>query len=104
MCQEATDGLHALHRAPCDDAPLPLLPLPPRQVGVGAFVLNDRREVLVVQERSGPLRGKGVWKMPTGLVQVGFGLHPCRCRNQGLVAHVLDTRVAVSTGMPDSVC
>ncbi|KAL4429161.1 hypothetical protein ABPG77_010140 [Micractinium sp. CCAP 211/92] len=48
--------------------------LPPNashQVGVGAFVLNDRREVLVVQERSGPLRGKGVWKMPTGLVQQG---------------------------------
>ncbi|KAI7844105.1 hypothetical protein COHA_002245 [Chlorella ohadii] len=48
--------------------------LPPNashQVGVGAFVLNERREVLVVQERNGPLRGKGVWKMPTGLVQAG---------------------------------
>lgn len=48
--------------------------LPPNashQVGVGAFVLNERREVLVVQERSGPLRGQGVWKMPTGLVQQG---------------------------------
>ncbi|PSC72444.1 Nudix hydrolase 8 [Micractinium conductrix] len=48
--------------------------LPPNashQVGVGAFVLNERREVLVVQEKSGPLRGKGVWKMPTGLVQQG---------------------------------
>ena len=53
--------------------------LPPNashQVGVGAFVMNERREVLVVQERSGPLRGKGVWKMPTGLVQVGSG---CGC-------------------------
>ena len=49
--------------------------LPPNashQVGVGAFVMNERREVLVVQERSGPLRGQGVWKMPTGLVQVGW--------------------------------
>lgn len=41
------------------------------QVGVGAFVLNSRNEVLVVQEASGPLRGKGVWKMPTGLADAG---------------------------------
>lgn len=41
------------------------------QVGVGAFVLNSKREVLVVQEASGPLRGKGVWKMPTGLADAG---------------------------------
>ena len=27
------------------------------QVGVGAFVLNSKREVLVVQERFGPLKG-----------------------------------------------
>ncbi|GAB4824032.1 hypothetical protein N2152v2_011078 [Parachlorella kessleri] len=48
--------------------------LPPNashQVGVGAFVMNERREVLVVQEKLGPLRGKNVWKMPTGLVQAG---------------------------------
>lgn len=48
--------------------------LPPNashQVGVGAFVLNERREVLVVQEKTGPLRGKGVWKLPTGLGQRG---------------------------------
>lgn len=47
--------------------------LPPNashQVGVGAVVMNQQREILVVQEGSGPLRGKGVWKMPTGLVQV----------------------------------
>lgn len=42
------------------------------QVGIGAFVLNERREVLVVQEKLGPLRGTGVWKMPTGLVQVSW--------------------------------
>lgn len=41
------------------------------QVGVGAFVLNSRNEVLVVQEASGPLKGKGVWKMPTGLADAG---------------------------------
>lgn len=27
------------------------------QVGIGAFVLNSKREVLVVQERFGPLKG-----------------------------------------------
>ena len=41
------------------------------QVGIGAFVMNERREVLMVQERTGPLRGKGMWKLPTGLVNVG---------------------------------
>jgi ADP-ribose pyrophosphatase YjhB (NUDIX family) len=41
------------------------------QVGVGAFVLNSKSEVLVVQEASGPLKGKGVWKMPTGLADAG---------------------------------
>ena len=28
------------------------------QVGIGAFVLNERREMLLVQEKSGPLKGK----------------------------------------------
>jgi 8-oxo-dGTP pyrophosphatase MutT (NUDIX family) len=37
------------------------------QVGVGCIVINDNGEILVVQERTGPLRGTGVWKMPTGL-------------------------------------
>lgn len=27
------------------------------QVGIGAFVVNSKREVLVVQERLGPLKG-----------------------------------------------
>ena len=27
------------------------------QVGIGAFVVNSKREVLVVQERFGPLKG-----------------------------------------------
>jgi 8-oxo-dGTP pyrophosphatase MutT (NUDIX family) len=34
-------------------------------------VVNDRDEVLVVQEAAGPLRGSGVWKMCTGLVDAG---------------------------------
>lgn len=41
------------------------------QVGVGAFVVNARRQVLVVREAAGPLRGSGIWKMPTGLVDCG---------------------------------
>jgi ADP-ribose pyrophosphatase YjhB (NUDIX family) len=47
--------------------------LPPNashQVGVGSIVIHGSK-VLLVQERSGPLRGKGVWKMPTGLVEAG---------------------------------
>jgi len=49
--------------------------LPPNashQVGVGAFVYDKEKEkVLVIQEKQGPLKGKGVWKMPTGLVCQG---------------------------------
>ncbi|KAI5330722.1 hypothetical protein L3X38_020848 [Prunus dulcis] len=41
------------------------------RVGIGAFVINPDREVLVVQEKSGLLRGTGVWKFPTGVVDEG---------------------------------
>ncbi|XP_072982536.1 nudix hydrolase 2-like [Typha latifolia] len=41
------------------------------RVGVGAFVMNDQREVLAVKEKSGKLRGSGVWKFPTGVVDQG---------------------------------
>ncbi|KAH8506987.1 hypothetical protein H0E87_013705 [Populus deltoides] len=41
------------------------------RVGVGAFVMNKKREVLVVQEKSGLFRGTGVWKFPTGVVDEG---------------------------------
>nr|GMD51792.1 nudix hydrolase 2-like isoform X1 [Ipomoea batatas] len=41
------------------------------RVGVGAFVMNEKNEVLVVQERSGQFRGSGVWKFPTGVVDEG---------------------------------
>eukprot|EP00850_Spirogloea_muscicola_P010557 SM000062S19943 [mRNA] locus=s62:490816:493037:- [translate_table: standard] len=49
-------------------SPSTLPPNASHQIGIGAFVMNDAREVLAVQERNGPLRGSGVWKMPTGLV------------------------------------
>ncbi|KAL9274996.1 Nudix hydrolase 2-like protein [Drosera capensis] len=41
------------------------------RVGVGAFVINDRQEVLVVQEKNGILGGMGVWKFPTGIADEG---------------------------------
>eukprot|EP00887_Chlorella_sp_A99_P002056 scaffold18.g2056.t1 len=52
----------------------------PADVGVGAFVLNGRREVLVVQERWGPLRGQNVWKMVTGLVASGEDISEAAAR------------------------
>ncbi|BDA41663.1 Nudix hydrolase 2 [Coccomyxa sp. Obi] len=41
------------------------------EVGVGCFVVNEDNHVLVVQEKNGPLKGRGVWKMVTGLVDAG---------------------------------
>ncbi|GLU20616.1 hypothetical protein SLE2022_368070 [Rubroshorea leprosula] len=41
------------------------------RVGVGAVVINEKREVLVVQENSGILHGTGLWKFPTGVVNEG---------------------------------
>ncbi|KAH9300392.1 hypothetical protein KI387_011975 [Taxus chinensis] len=45
--------------------------LPPNashQVGIGAFVINDNREVLAVQEKHGGIEDSQIWKMPTGLI------------------------------------
>ncbi|KAB2606137.1 nudix hydrolase 10-like [Pyrus ussuriensis x Pyrus communis] len=41
------------------------------RVGIGAIVLNDKKEMLVVQEKSGRFQGTGVWKIPTGVVDEG---------------------------------
>ncbi|KAF7140012.1 hypothetical protein RHSIM_Rhsim06G0177000 [Rhododendron simsii] len=41
------------------------------RVGIGAFVMNDKGEVLVVQENGGKFKGTGVWKLPTGVVDEG---------------------------------
>ncbi|KAI8552195.1 hypothetical protein RHMOL_Rhmol06G0247100 [Rhododendron molle] len=41
------------------------------RVGIGAFVMNDMGEVLVVQENGGKFKGTGVWKFPTGVVDEG---------------------------------
>lgn len=39
------------------------------RVRIGALVMNDKREVLVVQESKG--RFQGIWKFPTGIVNQG---------------------------------
>ncbi|XP_062152480.1 nudix hydrolase 2-like [Alnus glutinosa] len=41
------------------------------RVGIGAFVMNSQRQVLVVMENSGRFKGTGVWKFPTGVVNEG---------------------------------
>ncbi|TKY72272.1 Nudix hydrolase 2 [Spatholobus suberectus] len=41
------------------------------RVGVGSFVMNEKQEVLVVQENTGLFQGTGVWKFPTGVVDQG---------------------------------
>ncbi|KAI5674690.1 hypothetical protein M9H77_15054 [Catharanthus roseus] len=41
------------------------------QVRIGAIVVNDKRELLVVQEKNGRLRGTGIWKIPTGVIDQG---------------------------------
>ncbi|KAL6544682.1 hypothetical protein OROMI_023544 [Orobanche minor] len=51
--------------------PNPLPANASHRVGVGAFVLNEKNEVLVVQEKHGKFRGSGVWKFPTGVVDEG---------------------------------
>ncbi|KAK6269178.1 hypothetical protein QUC31_013338 [Theobroma cacao] len=38
------------------------------RIGIGVFVMNEKREVLVVQENTGRFRVTGVWKFPTGVV------------------------------------
>ncbi|CAI9095685.1 OLC1v1031682C4 [Oldenlandia corymbosa var. corymbosa] len=45
--------------------------LPPNashQVGIGGFVINDRDEVLVVQEKYCAAGLEGLWKIPTGFI------------------------------------
>lgn len=38
------------------------------QVGVGGFVINDKNEVLVVQEKYCAPPFVGFWKIPTGFI------------------------------------
>ncbi|GAB2279813.1 hypothetical protein Dimus_014452 [Dionaea muscipula] len=41
------------------------------RVGIGGIVMSDKREILVVQEKSGIFQGTGIWKIPTGVVDEG---------------------------------
>lgn len=43
------------------------------QVGVGCIVVHEGK-LLLVQEKSGPLRGTGIWKIPTGLADASEDL------------------------------
>lgn len=54
-----------------EDQPNTLPPNASHQVGVGGVVTNAKGQLLVVQEKHGPLRGKGIWKIPTGLAETG---------------------------------
>lgn len=38
-------------------------------VGVGGFVLNENREILVIKEKNGP--ATGIWKIPGGMADPG---------------------------------
>jgi ADP-ribose pyrophosphatase YjhB (NUDIX family) len=44
---------------------------PTHQVGIGALVVNDQGQMLVVQEKTGPAANYKIWKMPTGLLDRG---------------------------------
>jgi 8-oxo-dGTP pyrophosphatase MutT (NUDIX family) len=50
------------------------------RVSVGAILLNEKREMLVVQEKSGRFRGSGVWKIPTGVVDEGEDFYAAAIR------------------------
>jgi len=51
------------------DTPSPLPPNASHQVGVGCLVVSATNRVLLVQEAVGPTAGRGIWKIPTGLVE-----------------------------------
>ncbi|KAJ6856895.1 nudix hydrolase 8-like isoform X1 [Populus alba x Populus x berolinensis] len=49
------------------DYPCMLPTSPSHQIGVGGFVINDKKEVLAVKEKC-PCSCSNVWKMPTGYI------------------------------------
>ncbi|XP_040363001.1 nudix hydrolase 2 isoform X2 [Rosa chinensis] len=50
------------------------------RLGIGAFLINQNREVLVVQEKGGQYGGTGVWKLPTGAVDEGEDIYAAAVR------------------------
>uniref|UniRef100_A0A1J3DWQ6 Nudix hydrolase n=1 Tax=Noccaea caerulescens TaxID=107243 RepID=A0A1J3DWQ6_NOCCA len=67
------DYLMLVYWIPKEDHTLP--PNASHRVGIAAFVLNHKKEVLVVQEKTGRFRGLGFWKFPTGVVNEGEDIH-----------------------------
>ncbi|KAK9142003.1 hypothetical protein Syun_011403 [Stephania yunnanensis] len=50
------------------DEPSMLPDGPSHQIGIGGFVMNENREVLVVKEKQCPCQCRGIWKLPTGFI------------------------------------
>ncbi|CAI0432122.1 unnamed protein product [Linum tenue] len=50
------------------------------RVGIGALVLNENKEVLVVMEKNGAFKGTGYWKLPTGVVDEGEDISAAAAR------------------------
>ena len=49
-------------------------------VGVGCVVVSPDNKILLVQERNGPLKDSGIWKIPTGYVEHGEDIPAAACR------------------------
>ena len=73
-----------------DNEPNHLPPYAGHYIGVGGFVVNERDELLVVQERFSPL-GIKHWKLPGGHKDPGeYGnVHVTRGQNNGLSEVIL---------------
>ena len=78
---------------------------PTHQVGVGALILNQEGNMLVVQEKSGPAAVHGLWKMPTGLLDPSEDVGDAAVRElkeetglDGTVERILGIRQAHSPG------
>ena len=76
-----------------------LPPGPSHHVGVAGFVLNALGELLVVQEKTGPLRGLGVWKLPGGLADPGEDIAQAAVREVREETGVAAEFVALSSVM-----
>jgi len=50
------------------------------QIGVGAFVINSKNEILAVKEKTGVAAAYDIWKIPTGIVHKGEQLPDAAAR------------------------
>ncbi len=68
----AKPGVVAMTKWLLEDTPNMIPAYPFTQVGVGAVIFDEaEKQILTVVEKNGPLRGKGVWKIPTGMAEPG---------------------------------